>query len=168
MIDSTSIGESFQRRIGSWARERNRASCSSSDTENQYFSSRIPSSTSIRSTSGACRRKRWYCCSVQNPMTFSTPARLYQERSMMTISPAAGRCCTYRWKYHWVFSRSVGAGSATIRVCRGFRYWVIRLIAEPFPAASRPSKMMMIRSPRSITHCCIATSSACRRLSSFS
>lgn len=28
-----------------------------------------------------------------------------------------------------------------MRVCRGFRYWVIRLIADPLPAASRPSKI---------------------------
>ena len=26
------------------------------------------------------------------PITFSTPARLYQLRSKMTISPAAGKC----------------------------------------------------------------------------
>ena len=32
---------------------------------------------------------------------------------MSTISPAAGRCGTYRWKYHCVRSRSVGAGRAT-------------------------------------------------------
>ncbi len=28
------------------------------------------------------------------------PARLYQLRSNNTISPAAGSCSTYRWKYH--------------------------------------------------------------------
>ena len=28
-----------------------------------------------------------------NPMTYSTPARLYQLRSKITISPAAGNCC---------------------------------------------------------------------------
>jgi DNA replication protein DnaC len=32
--------------------------------------------------------------SVQKPITRSTPARLYQERSKRTISPAAGRCAT--------------------------------------------------------------------------
>ncbi len=31
-------------------------------------------------------------------------AWLYQLRSKRTISPAAGRCSTYRWKYHWVCS----------------------------------------------------------------
>ena len=33
-----------------------------------------------------------YSRSVQNPITRSTPARLYHERSNRTISPAAGRC----------------------------------------------------------------------------
>ena len=30
---------------------------------------------------------------VQKPMTYSTPARLYQLRSKITISPPAGKCC---------------------------------------------------------------------------
>ena len=34
------------------------------------------------------------CSSVQKPITRSTPARLYQLRSMITTSPAAGRCAT--------------------------------------------------------------------------
>ena len=34
------------------------------------------------------------CSGVAKPMTRSTPARLYQERSNSTISPAVGRCCT--------------------------------------------------------------------------
>ena len=33
-----------------------------------------------------------YQAGVQKPMTRSTPARLYQERSNITISPAVGRC----------------------------------------------------------------------------
>ena len=32
------------------------------------------------------------CSSVQNPITRSTPARLYQLRSKITTSPAAGKC----------------------------------------------------------------------------
>ncbi len=90
--DSRSMGESFQRRVGSFSRRRNRCSCISSLTENQYLRSRIPSSTSIRSKTGHCRRNRWCSAGVQNPMTRSTPARLYQLRSNSTISPAAGRC----------------------------------------------------------------------------
>ena len=109
------MGESFHRRIGSLARERNRASCSTSDTENQYLRSMIPSSMSIRSKDGHWRRNLAYCTSVQKPMTCSTPARLYHDRSNRTISPAAGRCSTYFWKYHWVFCRSVGAGRAAMR-----------------------------------------------------
>ena len=64
---------------------------------------------------------------------------------MKTISPAAGRCSIYRWKYHWLRSRSVGAGSATILASRGFNRSVNRLIAEPLPAASRPSKITTTR-----------------------
>ena len=43
-------------------------------------------------TAGPVSRNCWYCSSVQKPMTCSTPARLYQLRSKMTISPAAGKC----------------------------------------------------------------------------
>ena len=100
---------------------------------------------------------------MQNPITCSTPARLYQDRSNSVISPAAGRCSTYRWKYHSVFSRSVGVGSAAIRATRGLRYWVTRLIVPPLPAASRPSKMTTIRAPAVRVHSCIFTSSACSR-----
>ena len=34
----------------------------------------------------------WYCSLVQKSITYSTPARLYQLRSKMTTSPAAGKC----------------------------------------------------------------------------
>ena len=40
-------------------------------------------------TSGTARA----VLSVQKPMTYSTPARLYQLRSKITTSPAAGKCC---------------------------------------------------------------------------
>ena len=105
---------------------------------------------------------------MQKPITRSTPARLYQLRSNSTISPAAGSCSTYRWKYHCVCSRSVGDGSATIRATRGFRYWVTRLIALPLPAASRPSNTTTSRAPSARTHSWSFTSSACNRSSSFS
>ena len=48
----------------------------------------------MRSNSGHERRNSWSSSSVQKPMTRSTPARLYQERSKSTISPAAGSCAT--------------------------------------------------------------------------
>src|SRR5664279_5803051 len=158
LMDWTSIGESFQRRIGSVSRDLNRFSCSMSETENQYLRSSTPSSTSSRSKMGAWCRNRRYSSLVQKPMTRSTPARLYHERSISTISPAAGRCSMYRWKYHWDRSRSVGAGSATMRAFLGLRYSVIRLIADPLPAASRPSKIATMRVPDSLTHCCMAVS----------
>ena len=40
---------------------------------------------------GVCRKNSTYSCGVQNPMTFSTPARLYHDRSKSTISPLAGK-----------------------------------------------------------------------------
>ena len=52
----------------------------------------MPDSTIAFSTSGAICRKRLACSSVQNPITRSTPARLYQLRSKITTSPAAGKC----------------------------------------------------------------------------
>ena len=69
----------------------------------------------------------------------------------------------YRWKYHWVASRSVGLVERAIRAFRGLRYSVIRLIVPPLPAASRPSKTTTIRAPDALTHCCILTSSAWSR-----
>ena len=46
----------------------------------------------------------------QKPMTFSTPARLYQLRSKMMISPAAGKSRMYRCMNICDFSRSEGRG----------------------------------------------------------
>jgi hypothetical protein len=51
-----------------------------------------PDSTIAFSTSGMMVRKRLTSSFSQKPMTRSTPARLYQLRSKITISPAAGRC----------------------------------------------------------------------------
>ena len=87
---------------------------------------------------------------------------------MSTISPAAGRCGTYRWKYQRVRSRALGVGSATMRVTRGFRNSDTRLIVEPLPAASRPSKITTTRAPECCTHACISTSFACSAASSLS
>ena len=168
MIDSRSIGESFHCRIGSSSRDLNRFCCSLSLTENQYFRSRMPSSTSCRSKTGHCRVQRSYSSSVQKPITRSTPPRLYQERSNRASSPRVGRCSTYRWKYHCPRSRSVGDGRATIRATRGLRYCVIRLIVPPLPAASRPSKTITIRWPSALTHSWTFTSSAWSRYSSAS
>src|SRR5262245_9798553 len=67
----------------------------------------------------------------------------------------------------WVFSRSDGAGSATTRKTRGLTRSVIALMVPPLPAASRPSKMTMTRSPFSFTQAWSAHSFDCRRVSSF-
>src|SRR4030067_1588940 len=125
--DCRSIGLSFHCLVGSAIRVWNRSSCSLLLTENQYLIRMMPERTSMRSNSGTDLRKSAYSSSEQNPITRSTPARLYQLRSNKTISPPAGRCATERWKHHWVFSRSVGAGSAPTRQTRGFRVPVMRL-----------------------------------------
>ena len=85
-----SIGESFHRRTGSICRIAKRVRCSDWVTENHSLVSEKPLSTSISSNSGAWRRKISYSRSVQKPITRSTPARLYQDRSNSTISPAVG------------------------------------------------------------------------------
>ena len=116
------------------------------------------------SQAGASSRNRSVSSGWQNPITRSTPARLYQLRSKITTSPAAGKCWTYRWTYICVFSRSVGVGRATTLNTRGLTRSVIRLIVPPFPAVSRPSNTTQILAPVSFTHSCMATSSPCRIL----
>src|SRR5574340_537355 len=64
------------------------------------------------------------------------------------------------------FSRSVGAGSATTRNTRGLTRSVLALITPPFPAVSRPSNTMQTFAPDTLTHSCMATSSACSGFSS--
>src|SRR4051794_13894455 len=70
--------------------------------------------------------------------------------------------------YIWLFSRSVGADSATTRNTRGLTRSVMRLIVPPFPAVSRPSKTMQTLAPERLTHSCMATSSPWSRSSSAS
>ena len=92
-------------------------------------------------------------------MTRSTPARLYQLRSQITTSPAAGKCGRYRCAYICDFSRSVGVGSAITRNTRGLTRSVIALIVPPLPAPSRPSKTMQTLRPACLTHSCSLTNS---------
>ena len=62
----------------------------------------------------------------------------------------------------------VGAASATTRAARGLSVSVMRLIAPPFPAASRPSKLTTtLRSWARMYSCCL-TNSTCSRASSAS
>ena len=97
--DSRSVGLSFHCRRGSSMRARNRCSCSPRPTSSQYLMSVIPSVTRLYSNRSQLRRNFSYSLFSQNPRTRSTPARLYQLRSKMTISPAAGMCAMYRWTY---------------------------------------------------------------------
>ena len=143
--------------------------CSSGPTSSQYFRSTIPESTIAFSNAGRqLEESLCVCSSVQNPITRSTPARLYQLRSKITTSPPAGRWGTYRCTYICDFSRSVGLGSATTRNTRGLTRSVIALIVPPLPALSRPSKTTQILAPDAFTHSCMATSSACSVRSSAS
>ena len=73
-------------------RASSRPVCSSGLTSSQYLIRMMPDSTMAFSTAGVSWRKRCTCSIEQNSITRSTPARLYQLRSKMTISPAAGRC----------------------------------------------------------------------------
>src|SRR5512139_232738 len=61
--------------------------------------------------------------------------------------------------YIWVFSRSVGAASATTLNTRGLTRSVMALMTPPLPAPSRPSKTTQTLSPLYLTHSCSFTSS---------
>src|SRR5664280_17787 len=98
--DSISIGLIFHRFVGSVILSWNRFSCSWSLTENQYLISIVPDLISIFSNSGHDLRNSSYSSLVQYPITFSTPALLYQLLSKSTISPPAGNWDAYFWKYH--------------------------------------------------------------------
>src|SRR5215472_13003084 len=156
------MSDSFQIFRGSLMRLCSRRVCSSGLTSSQYLSSRIPESTMAFSMSGASPRNRSTSSGLVKPITRSTPARLYQLRSKITTSLAAGNCSTYRCMYICDFWRSVGAGRATTRNTRGLTRSVIRLIVPPFPAVSRPSNTMQILAPVVLIHSCMATSSPCR------
>src|SRR5215470_6790386 len=162
------MGDSFQIFRPSSIRDSSRRVCSSSVTSSQYLRRWTPDSTMIFSNAGTISRKALAWASVQNPITRSTPARLYQLRSKITTSPAAGRYGMYRWEYIWDFSRSVGAGRATTRNTRGLTRSVMALITPPLPAPSRPSNTMQIFIPLSFTHSCRLTSSSCSSSRCFS
>src|SRR6478609_8478177 len=162
------MSESFQILRGSPIRLSSRRVCSSALTSSQYLNRRMPDWTIAFSNGGTSSRKRSVCSGVLNPITFSTPARLYQLRSKMVTSPAAGKCGTNRWMYICDFSRSVGVCSATTRNTRGLTRSVIRLMVPPFPAVSRPSNTTQTFAPLALTHSCRATSSPCSSRICFS
>src|SRR6478672_770518 len=125
------MSESFHTLRGSWILFSIRRVCSSEPTSSQYLSRMMPESTMAFSTAGTCSRKRSVWAGVQKPITRSTPARLYQLRSKITTSPAAGKCLMYRWMYICDLSRSVGDGNATTRKTRGLTRSTMRLIVPP-------------------------------------
>ncbi|MNJ75713.1 hypothetical protein D3C77_728490 [compost metagenome] len=84
------MGDSFQILRPSSMRSLRRRVCSSALTSSQYLMRTIPDSTIIFSNNGVTARNLCACSSLQKPMTRSTPARLYQLRSKITTSPAAG------------------------------------------------------------------------------
>src|SRR4029079_4790801 len=167
-LEGRSMGLSFHWRRGSSRRASKRRSCSSLLTSSQYLSNVIPPSMRYFSNTGHNSRARVYWSLVQNPMTCSTPRRLYQLRSKMTISPAAGKCWAYCWMYIWVFSRSEGAGSAMTRKTRGLTRSVRALIVPPLPAPSRPSNTMQTLRPLYLTHSWSFTSSTWSFFRAFS
>src|SRR5262252_9232436 len=162
------MGESFQILRPSSMRASRRRVCSSGLTSSQYLSRMIPECVHSRSKVGTILRNSFTSSSAVKPITRSTPARLYQLRSKITTSPAAGRYGIYRCAYICDFSRSVGAGSATTRNTRGLTRSVIALMVPPFPAPSRPSNTMQTLSPLCFTHSWSFTSSTCSLASSFS
>src|SRR5215467_8696488 len=166
--EGRSIGLNFHCRKGSSMRASKRRFCSLSLTSSQILISLIPPLTMYRSTSGHNSRNLRCCSLEQNPITRSTPARLYQLRSKITISPAAGKCCMYLCMYIIDFSRSDGAGRAITRKIRGLTRSVIARIVPPLPAASRPSKMTITRSPLYFTQYWSLHNSACNRTRVFS
>ena len=83
---------SFQVFRPSVMRSLSRRVCSSWLTSSQYLMTMIPDSTIDFSTLGTASRNRRVSSFVQKPITRSTPARLYQLRSKITTSLAAGKC----------------------------------------------------------------------------
>ena len=94
------MGDSFQTLRGSLIRDSILRVCSSWPTSSQYLSRMIPESTIALSTNGASRKNRNASSSEQKPITRSTPARLYQLRSKITTSPAAGKCAQVALDVH--------------------------------------------------------------------
>ena len=91
-MDAMSTGESFQRFNGFSRRSRKRRRCSSWLTASQNLMMCVPPLMSDCSKPVTSLRKISVCSGVQNPITGSTTARLYQERSKKQISPGLGRC----------------------------------------------------------------------------
>ena len=137
--DSTSIGLIFHLFVGSLILSWNLFSCSLLLMEYQYLIKIIPDRISILSNSGHDLRNSSYSSSVQKPITFSTPALLYQLLSNNVISPLM-EVGNISLEYHWVFSFSVGYPKLL-----SYRYGIhatgIVLITPPFRRRSLPPKL---------------------------
>mgnify|MGYP007089478049 CR=1 FL=1 len=127
-----------------------------------------PSSINISSSCVTCLINRLYWSLLQNPITGSTTARLYQLLSKKTISPGLGSTWMYLLKYHCPFSTSVGFVRATTRDDLGFKCSLNRFIAPPLPAASLPSKIIATRILLRATHFWRFTNSDCSSCNSAS
>ena len=86
-----SVWLSFHCFSGSRSRWSIWRSCSARPMASQNLKRMMPSRTSISSNSGSWMKKRSRSAGVHQPKTFSTTARLYQERSKRATSPAAGQ-----------------------------------------------------------------------------
>jgi polyphosphate kinase 2 len=70
-----------------------------------------------------------------------------------------------RWKYHCVFSSSLGLANATVRHWRGFNVSAIAAMAPPLPAVSRPSNTTTRRLPVCCNQRATSLSSSCNAAS---
>ena len=162
------MGESFQILRPSSMRDSSRRVCSSALTSSQYLMKMMPESTIAFSTAGTAFRNCFTSSLEQNPITRSTPARLYQLRSKITISPAAGQVRQVALHVHLALfplgrrrQRDDAKDARTHALGDG-------LDGAALAGTSRPSKMTQTLRPLCTIHCCAFTSSTCRRLSSFS
>ena len=145
--DATSIGLSFHCRTGSSMRARNRFSCSSCPTSSQILMRLYAAVDDVLLDHRA---------ELEEALVLLGRAEAHDVLDACAIVPAAiedddfaasGETFDVALYVHLDFSRSDGAGRATTRKTRGLTRSVIALMVPPFPAASRPSRTMMMRSP---------------------
>jgi hypothetical protein len=109
-----------------------------------------------------------YSSSVQKPITRSTPARLYQERSKRTISPARAQLRDIALEVPLrplaLVRRAEGHDRRAARVQR----LDDALHGPAFAGGVASLEDQTIRSPTCLIQCCSFTSSSCRPASSRS
>ena len=112
------------------------------------------------STSGVICRNLCTCWSVQKPITRSTPARLYQLRSKITTSPAAGKCAYVTLEIHLAFLALRGRGQ-----CHHAKYTRTHAVGDRLDGPAFPGAISSFKNhahPEAFltTQCCSFTSSA--------